>query len=91
MVIHQSDHCRGGRAYRHWGVLLDRSSLRPRRITARPLFTGIGARGTLRRTLYVTSVVQMEDGFVFFNGEGDSCTTYTKLGRSTLERLWADY
>lgn len=91
VVIHQIDHSLGFRRYLHWGVLIDRATLKPSHITANPLFDGLGARGrSLRGVLYVTSAVATQRDVVFFNGEGDSFVTTTRINRQDLDRCWVD-
>ena len=89
-LIHQCDPKGAGRLYYQWGVLLDKNSLLPMRITSAPLFSGIGARGPLMGVLYVMSVIKFENDFLFLNGEGDSFVTYTKLPKGRLDGLWSD-
>lgn len=90
VLTHQSHHRLGGRHYKHWGVLLNKATLAPERITTSPLLSGEGARGRLRGTLYATSVVKMGQQFVFFNGEGDSYSTFTTIPKTKIDRLWVN-
>jgi hypothetical protein len=39
--------------------------------------------------LYVTSALAMGDGFVFFNGEGDTYLTRTTVLKRALDGLWS--
>jgi hypothetical protein len=89
VLIHQSIRGLGGRCYYHWGVLLDKNSLYPKKVTSRPLLSGVGARGALRGVLYVASVVKMGDNFVLFNGEGDSYLTRTTVPKAKFDKLWS--
>jgi hypothetical protein len=90
VLVHQSIRRHGGRCYYHWGVLLDKNSLHPKKVTSRPLLSGIGARGELRGVLYVASVIKMGEDFVLFNGEGDSYLTRTSVPKAKFERLWSN-
>jgi hypothetical protein len=89
VLVHQSIRTPAGRCYYHWGVLLDKSTLSPQRITSRPLLSGTGARGPLPGVLYVSSVIKLRNDFVFFNGEGDSYLTRTTISKAKIDRLWS--
>lgn len=89
VLLHQSTPITGGRVYLHWGLLLDKNSLEPKKMTARPLLSGSGARGALRGVLYVASVLKVGDDFVLFSGEGDSYVTRTTIPKQKLDRLWS--
>jgi hypothetical protein len=88
VLVHQSHHRPGGREYKHWGVLLDKTTLAPVRVTRLPLLSGVGARGKLRGTLYATSIIKLGEQFVCFNGEGDSYCTFTTIPKARIDRLW---
>jgi hypothetical protein len=78
------------RLYYHWGLLIDKKMMHPKKITFDPLFSGKGARGKLGGILYVMSVIRKRDDFVFFNGEGDAYLSKLKVAKSKIEKLWVD-
>lgn len=88
IVIHQFAQKMTGRWYVHWGVLIDRTSLLPVKITSEPLFTGAGARGRVPGYRYISSVLRMEAELLFFAGEGDVFVTVTKKTVQDVEKLW---
>ena len=88
-LIHQVQRRGTDRFYHHWGVLLSKETLLPEQITRKPLFVGNGARGRRAGILYVSSVVRIEDKFLFFMGEGDAYSTYCAIDREDLEARWS--
>lgn len=90
LLVHQVDPNGMGRLYYHWGVLIDKASMYPVKVTAKPLFSGIGARGTLRGVIYVMSVVVERGNFTFYNGEGDTYLSRTTISKDKLDRLWRE-
>ncbi len=88
LLVHQVDPNGMGRLYYHWGVLIDKTSLYPVKVTTDPLFSGTGARGILRGVVYVMSVVAQQNDFIFYNGEGDTYLSYTTISKDKLDRLW---
>jgi hypothetical protein len=89
-VINPKDRRRLGRVYYHWGVLVDIETFELKKITAKPLFCGLGARGIMPGFLYVMSVIKRADYVCFFNGEGDAYVSYRRIPVSTLQQLWLD-
>jgi len=87
-LIHQVERRGRERFYHHWGFLLDKRTLRPAKITKKPLFTGEGARGKRPGIIFVTSVLKRQNEFVFLLGEGDAYLTYTLLGKDKLDLIW---
>jgi hypothetical protein len=90
LLVHQVEHGRVERCYHHWGVLIEKKTLLPCKITATPLFSGRGARGRKPGIMYVTSVIRREADFVFFSGEGDAFITQVVVPKNTIERSWLD-
>lgn len=90
LLIHQVDPHGMGRLYYHCGVLIDKASMYPVKVTADPLFSGIGARGTLRGVVYVMSVVAEQNDFIFYNGEGDTYLSRTTIAKDKLDRHWRE-
>ncbi len=88
LLIHQIDPHRMGRLYYHWGVLIDKATMYPAKVTATPLFSGIGARGKLRGVIYVMSVIPQQHEFIFYCGEGDTYLSRTRMSKDKLESLW---
>ncbi|ETX05505.1 MAG: hypothetical protein ETSY2_22540 [Candidatus Entotheonella gemina] len=90
LLIHQVDPKGMGRLYYHWGVLIDKVTMYPAKITAAPLFSGIGARGLLRGVIYVMSVIAQQDTFLFYCGEGDTYLSRTQISKDKLDSLWME-
>lgn len=90
LLVHQVEPGRVERCYYHWGVLVEKATLLPCKITAAPLFCGKGARGRKPGIIYVTSVISREVDFVFFSGEGDTYATHAVVSKSILEGSWLD-
>jgi len=88
LLIHQVDPHGMGRLYYHWGVLIDKATMYPAKVTTVPLFSGIGARGTLRGVIYVMSVIAQPHEFIFYCGEGDTYLSRTTISKDKLDRLW---
>ena len=78
MVVHQIDHKITGRFYNHWAVLLDKKRMLPVKISAKPIFTGMGARGRTPGVRYISSILKTDQDILFFAGEGDVYVTVTK-------------
>ena len=78
MVVHQIDHKITGRFYNHWAVLLDKKRMLPVKISAKPIFTGMGARGRTPGVRYISSILKTDHEILFFAGEGDVYVTVTK-------------
>lgn len=88
IIIHQIKFNFIGRCYYHWAVLIDRITFLPTKITSKPIFSGMGARGRLPGIRYISSVLKLEDEILFFAGEGDICVTLTKKKITELQRLF---
>jgi hypothetical protein len=88
VVIHQIHYKKTGRCYYHWGVLINKNSLLPVKITSKPLFSGMGARGRLPGIRYISSVIKKENEILFFAGEGDIYVTVTPKTIEEINSLW---
>ena len=88
VVVHQIENRYTGRCYYHWGLLIDKINYKPSKITAKPIFSGMGARGRLPGIRYISSILKVDNEIVFFAGEGDICVTVTKKKISQLESLF---
>lgn len=88
IIIHQIQHKFTGRCYFHWAVLLDRNSFLPVKITSKPLFSGMGARGKTPGIRYISSILKVEKEILFFAGEGDVYMTVTKKTVAEIESLF---
>ncbi len=86
LVVHQIERKLRNRRYHHWGVLLNRTTFLPERITNRPLFNALGARGRCQNVLYLMAVIKNGGEFTFFCGEGDSYVTRSRISHVALER-----
>jgi predicted GH43/DUF377 family glycosyl hydrolase len=80
-----------GRVYLHWAVLIDKQTLLPVKITRKPVFKGGHYRGFFRGVIYPTSILRSDDYFLFFNGEGDSHLSYTKIKKETLDKEFINF
>lgn len=78
-IIHQVKNTSFGRVYYHWGLLTNKKTKTPKKITQNPLFSGLGARGKLSGLRYISSIVLAEDQILFFAGEGDKYITCCKI------------
>lgn len=88
IVIHQIHYKKTGRCYYHWGVLVDKNSLLPIKITSKPIFSGMGARGRLPGIRYISSAIKKENEILFFAGEGDVYVTVTSKKLKEIDSLW---
>lgn len=78
MVIHQIEPKKFGRCYHHWILLISKQTLLPVKITAQPIFSGLGARGRTPGIRYISSILKEGDEILFFAGEGDIYVTINK-------------
>lgn len=78
LIIHQFKQKRSGRCYDHWAVLINKETLLPEKITSKPIFSGMGARGRTPGIRYISSILKIENDILFFAGEGDVFVTVTK-------------
>lgn len=90
IVIHQIQFKFTGRCYFHWAVLIDRITFLPVKITSKPLFSGMGARGRTPGIRYISSILKAENEILFFAGEGDVYVTVTKKTIAELQTLFID-
>lgn len=90
IVIHQIKFKFTGRCYDHWAVLIDRVTFLPVKMTSKPLFSGMGARGRTPGIRYISSVLKIENELLFFAGEGDVYVTLTKKTIVELQSLFID-
>lgn len=90
MVIHQIEHKFTGRCYYHWALLIDKATLLPIKITSKPIFSGMGARGRLPGIRYISSILKTEHEILFFAGEGDVYVTVTRKNINEINNLWVD-
>lgn len=88
VVIHQIKHKFTGRCYFHWAMLIDKSTFLPVKISSKPIFSGMGARGRTPGIRYISSIIKVENEILFFAGEGDVYVTVTKKKIVDLEALF---
>ena len=88
VVIHQIKHKFTGRCYFHWAMLIDKSTFLPMKISSKPIFSGMGARGRTPGIRYISSIIKVENEILFFAGEGDVYVTVTKKKIVDLEALF---
>lgn len=90
LIIHQFKQKKSGRCYFHWAVLINKETLLPEKITAKPIFSGMGARGRTPGIRYISSVLKVEGEILFFAGEGDVYITVTKKKIAAIEAMLVD-
>ena len=89
LLVHFRDDKTNDYCYRFWGVLIDKKSLIPTKITKRPLFKSRGAlRKSPNQIIYVSSIAKNNDDFICFFGKEDKNTFYSNIKRKTLESSW---
>ncbi len=87
VIIHQIKFQITGRCYYHWAVLIDKETKLPVKMTSKPIFSGMGARGRVPGYRYISSVLKRGDELLFFAGEGDIYVTVTKKKIKEIENL----
>lgn len=88
VVVHQIQYRFTGRNYVHWAVLINSATKLPVKITSRPIFTGMGARGRAPGIRYISSIVKNGREVFFFAGEGDMYVTVTRKSIDELMSLF---
>lgn len=88
IIIHQIQFKFTGRCYYHWAVLIDRTTFLPVKITYKPIFSGMGARGRTPGIRYISAVLKIENKLLFFAGEGDVYVTVTKKTIAEVQTLF---
>lgn len=88
LIVHQIENKISGRCYHHWAVLLYKETLLPEKITSKPIFSGMGARGKTPGVRYISSILKVENEILFFAGEGDVYVTVTKRNVAEMETLF---
>jgi hypothetical protein len=73
--------------YVFWGVLLDRQSLLPAKITRRPLLTD---RSSFASITYVCSAICRDGDLLLFGGIDDCSVGAWRISRSELDSQWSD-
>jgi len=74
--------------YRHWAFLIDRTTLLPTAITARPLITGEHVREGLPGASILMALLVRETAVELTIGEGDLRCRRATLPRAELDRCW---
>lgn len=87
LIIHQIKNKISGRCYLHWAVLINKETLLPEKITSKPIFSGMGARGKTPGVRYISSILKINDEILFFAGEGD---VYLTLAKKTISDILKD-
>lgn len=88
LIIHQIKYKISGRCYYHWAVLINKETLLPEKITRKPIFSGMGARGRTPGIRYISSILKHNNEILFFAGEGDVYVTVTKMPLKELASLF---
>lgn len=89
-IIHQIEFKITGRCYYHWAILIDKQTLMPIKITSKPLFNGMNARGRTPGVRYISSILKEGDEILFFAGEGDVYVTATRKKINEIESLFVN-
>ncbi|OWK74510.1 hypothetical protein CBW16_03630 [Flavobacteriaceae bacterium JJC] len=90
MIVHQIDNKISGRCYYHWAVLINKATVIPERMSSKPVFSGMGARGRTPGVRYISSVLRVGDEILFFAGEGDVHVTVTRKPVKTIIKDMVD-
>jgi len=89
VLCHTTLGSRPERIYSHWAALIDKKSLVPVSICQRPIIDGPGIRGEHKSIVYVMSAAIIGDEVIIFMGEGDTCSTYTRISKKELDLYFA--
>lgn len=90
LIIHQIEYKLSGRCYYHWAVLINKETLLPEKISSKPIFSGMCARGRTPGIRYISSILKLDNQILFFAGEGDVYITVTKKPLKELESLFVN-
>lgn len=89
LLVHLKNH--DSYSYKFWGVLIDKKSLLPKKITSRPIFRSYGLLPrSPRQIVYVSSVTKKDNLFIFFIGKGDKEAFWTSIDKNLLDKFWID-
>jgi hypothetical protein len=72
--------------YLYWAVLIDRTTLLPVKISARPLLRGIASSGA--SILYACSAIVRAEEVLVFGGVDDCAIGAWRISRAVLDRHW---
>jgi hypothetical protein len=72
--------------YAFWAVLIEKNSLLPKMISARPLICGW--KSAPASIIYACSVIARENEILIFGGLHDSAMGFWKIARSKLDENW---
>jgi len=75
-----------GKQYTFWGILIDKSTLRPVQMTVRPLICSW--KSCSASIVYTCSVIADPDLIHFFSGLDDSATAVASISRNRLDSEW---
>ena len=79
-------------SYRFWGVLINKKTLLPEKITKKPLIKSPWlAWNGKQRIIYVSSVAKNADDFILFFGIEDKESFYAKINKKKLDSCWKDF
>jgi len=78
-----------GKQYAYWAVLIDKDSLLPKKISARPLICGW--KSASAAIIYVCSVVPRQDEILIFGGLNDSSMGCWRVSRTALDENWSPW
>ncbi len=85
VVIHQKSKTN---VYRHWGMKISRSTLKPVQITEKPLFVGGDCQGLFPNVVFPMACLALDDRIVFTMGEADSSCVHAAIDRDRLEQYF---
>jgi hypothetical protein len=75
-----------GKQYAFWAVLIEKNSLLPKKISARPLVCGW--KSAPAAIIYVCSVIARNEDILIFGGIDDSSMGFWKVARTKLDETW---
>jgi hypothetical protein len=78
------------RVYYHWAMLLDKETLRPIKISSRPVFVGGNAQGIRPGIVYVMAAFRQNDHVIFSLGESDSHSSIIRIPKTVLDEYWVN-
>lgn len=82
----------GEKTYKHYPLLIDKVSLKPKYVSDVPLFEKHNCFGTHRRVLYLTDYYLNDNDIHFFFGEGDLCVSKKTMKLDELRNInWKTY
>lgn len=70
--------------YRHWILLINNLNFNPSYVISKPILEGGKMKGEFSNIAYLTSILDLNDKFTFFLGEGDTYVSKMTLDKNFL-------